>query len=142
MAVWKPSCGVLDSALGLGIYDGLKNEAEAELFRVLLFEAAGVSHVRQLYEVFGADCLLKFFDLFAGVTLEVPSREKIERAIRDTRIFFLLNRAKVGYRSEQSRQLAREFDMSPHTVNDIFFRIRKRFDIETELRCQLKNRVK
>jgi hypothetical protein len=83
--------------------------------------------------------LLKFFDLFAGVTIEVPSREKIERAIRDTRIFFLMHRAGVGHRANQARELGKEFELSPHRVNAIYLRLRKRFEAEQELQCQLKN---
>ena len=139
MAAWKPTCGALDNALGLGIYDGMRSEEEALVFRTLLYEAAGLSHIRQLYEVFGAKCLLKFFDLFAGVTIEVPSREKIEKAIRDTRIFFLINRAKVGHRAGQARELAAEFGLAPCTVTQIYLAIRKRYERETELQCHLKS---
>jgi len=119
MAAWKPTCGLLDNALGLGIYEGLKSEEQAQVFRTLLYEAAGVSHLRQLYAVFGVDIMLKFFDLFAGVTFEVPSREKIEIAIRDTRIFFLMNRAKVGQRAVRARELAGEFELSTWRVKRV-----------------------
>lgn len=139
MAGWKPTSKALDNALGLGIYDGMRSENESQVFRTLLYEAAGLSHIRQLYEVFGPEGLLKFFDLFAGVTIKVPSRNKIEQALRDTRIFFLMHRAKVGHRASQARELGHEFGISPHTVHDIYVRIRKRFEVEQEKQCQLKN---
>lgn len=141
MREWKPTSEALDNALGLGIFDGMRSEDESLLFRTLLYEAAGLSHLRQLYEVFGPESLLKFFDLFAGVTIEVPSREKIEKALRDTRIFFLMNRAAVGHRAQQARELAGEFGLSTGQVSAIYLHLRKRYEAEQELRCQLKTKT-
>lgn len=142
----------LGKSLDLGIYDRLGSMEEAEYFKMLLLDASAMTHLYELFLFFkkiekktAHEALLIFFDLFSGCTLEVPKREKIDQAIRDTRIFYCLSRAEAGTRAARIRDLAREYDLSDGGVLSIYGKMQKLWKnhrgFEDEIKTERASRV-
>jgi Mor family transcriptional regulator len=122
----------LGRALDLTILGGLRKEEQAEFFKQVLLECAGATHIPEVCEILGSDAVIKFFDHFAGTTIEVPSREKIQQALRDTTIFFRMYQTKPGHKAELSRELAADYELKEHTVYLIYMRMKKRYEMHEE----------
>lgn len=112
----------------------LRKLEQSEFFTSLLLDCAGGTHLPEVCAVLGPDAVLKFFDHFAGTTIEVPNRTKIERAMRNTTIFFKLHNTKTGHKREVARQLGIEFDLDTSSVYKIYLDYRKRFEELRETR--------
>ena len=106
-----------DNPLNLSILD--KNTAKViDVLQVALMRVSRFSLLPELYEIFGKETLVKFLDIFAGTIVQVPSREILERAIRDTSIFMRLSEAKDDEykRAEALDFLAARFGISRASV--------------------------
>jgi Mor family transcriptional regulator len=78
---------------------------------LLLRETSGTSMLPELFEVFDPEeesgTLARFLDVFAGVTFDVPSRDNIQRHIRDAAIYHLVTRGVSTEEIAQSRGMTR-----------------------------------
>ena len=88
-----------------------------EVFIPLVLGWAGKTLIPELYEVFGAERLMRFLDLFAGTRFEVPSREVLLRALRDAEIY----RALAAERDSLAG-LSRKFGIDECTVQEAYER--------------------
>jgi hypothetical protein len=61
----------------------------------------------ELYEIFGEESLLKFLDLFSGMTIKVPSHDQLSLIIRDVNIYIRLSRA--DKKADLIRELMSEY---------------------------------
>lgn len=57
------------------------------LYAVLLTSEDDFLFFPEFYEIFGRNSVIKFFEIFAGQTIKVPSLSKLETKIRDVTIF-------------------------------------------------------
>lgn len=132
----------LGKALDLTILGGLRKQEQAEFFKHVLLDCAGATHLPEICQIFGHEALVKLLDHFAGTTLEIPSREKIATALRDTTIFFRMYQTKSGHKAELSRELAADYELTEHTVRLIYVRLKKRYELHEqtaqEVKCLLK----
>jgi hypothetical protein len=74
--------------------------------------------ITELYEVFGTQHLMRFFDLFAGTRVEVPSRDLILTAVRDADIY-----ATLAAHTDTVRGLATKYGVEEHRVADAYARV-------------------
>lgn len=118
----------LGRALDMSILGGLRGSEKSKFFRQVLLDCAEATHLPELCTVLGSDIIIKFFDHFAGTTLEIPNRDKITQALRDTTIFYRLYRAKHGQRAHLARELAAEYELKEHTVFQIYLRLKKKYE--------------
>src|SRR5262245_28828688 len=89
-----------------------------EIFIPIVLAWTRKTLIPELYEVFGAECLMRFLDVFAGTRFEVPSREVIMRALRDAEIYHGL-----VTRRESPAGLARRFDIEERAVEETAARV-------------------
>jgi hypothetical protein len=75
--------GLLDKRIG----------KHMDVFRLMLTLAGEKTVLPEILEVFGNDMTVKFLDIFAGVTIKVPSRDIITDAARDTDIYLTCKKA-------------------------------------------------
>lgn len=92
-----------------------------DVFYLVLMHVGQGSHLPEIYEVFGPD-VLRFMEIFAGVTFRTPSEQVIADAVRDARIFVLLEENRSTPRVED---LAREYELSPGRVRDIHKKVKE-----------------
>lgn len=52
----------------------------------------------EMYEIFGREAVIKFLDIFAGQTIRIPSRELVERYVRDVSLWAEVQRCERGLR--------------------------------------------
>jgi len=64
-----------------------------DALQMALVRAGRDTILPELYEIFGKADLLKFLDIFAGTTVEVPPKAVVENAIRDTYVYLSLEEA-------------------------------------------------
>jgi len=77
-----------------------------DVFRELLFVVTRDTVIPEIIQVFG-DNTLKFLDIFAGTTIEVPSREVLNIAYRNTHVYLVLSELKKGEeRAQRVKELA------------------------------------
>jgi Mor family transcriptional regulator len=96
-----------------------------DLLQVVLLMEAARTHLPEILEVLGREHTLKFLEVFAGTTIEVPSREVLERCFRDVEIYYRLSRAKGRAKTDTARDLAAEYDVACKQVWSIYRRMRR-----------------
>jgi Mor family transcriptional regulator len=95
-------------------------------FHVVLIDAAGDSVLPELVRVFGSKAVIRFLDVFAGMTVTVPSRAVIENSIRDMLIYM---RLKKGLTVDRVTELSNQYDISEETVRCIYYRVKKLLEV-------------
>lgn len=122
-------------------YGSLKNLAniiDPEVFQrfdklALLFVTRWpFSHIPDIYEVFGKELMIKFMSTFAGMTIKVPSREGLERAMRDHQIYY-----EIEERGAKPKALAKAMGIEVSNVYMIYHRMKKMFAELDEQRKKL-----
>lgn len=109
----------LDEELGVSIYDHVTGSFSTVL-RVALERTSPRSHVLALFDIFGQETFLKFLDVFAGTRVDVPSKAKLEDALKQTTIYLELIRTSPGQRSARIKELARKYRMTAGDVRKVF----------------------
>ena len=95
-----------------------------DVLQVSLLRAGKHTLLPELYDIFGKDKLLKFLDIFAGTTIEVPSKKVLESAIRDTYIYLSLENIRKGggnrKKSDVVKDLADRYSIESSEVLRIY----------------------
>jgi len=63
-----------------------------DLFMLILIDAVSDTLIPEIASTFGNEAAYKFLDQFAGLTIKVPTRHVLERAVRDTKLYHELSR--------------------------------------------------
>src|SRR5262245_55180577 len=84
---------------------------------VVLLRSSDQSLLPELYDIFGKELLIKFLDVFAGMQFRVPSREILERAVRDVDIYIRMSDVR---NSEVLEDLSTRHNISKDDVTRIF----------------------
>lgn len=92
-----------------------------DTFRVVFVRAAQYTILPELLEIFGQDDLLKFLDIFGGMTIRVPDRALLQQALRDTDIYHRISKRDDPSMTET---LAVRYSISTDLVRDIYQRVR------------------
>ncbi len=103
----------LEDALDPAAFSGL------DKISAFLFLHWPFSHLHELYEIFGREKLEQFMEVFAGMTLRVPSKEVLSDALRDHTIYEGLSGGTVSV-----AELAKRYNLPASTVYDIQERVR------------------
>jgi hypothetical protein len=77
----------------------------------------------ELYDIFGEEALVKFLDVFAGRSVQVPSRDTITRRLRDVRIWLAISEDDSP---ERVQLLASEYGLDPGYIRDRYSAVSKR----------------
>ena len=96
--------------------------AHIDALQVSLLRAGKNTLLPELYDIFGKEHLLKFLDIFAGTTVQVPSKKVLENAIRDTYIYLTLTTglSKGKKKSDIVKELMERYDIPKKDVFTIF----------------------
>lgn len=94
-----------------------------DTLRVILLSACSQTIFPELLEIFGPEQVVRFMDIFGGLTIKVPSRTFLQQATRDVDIYTMMTNspepeAAVDY-------LAIKYDMDPVYVRDCFSRVKE-----------------
>lgn len=116
----------LEEELGVSIFDSVTGKFNAVL-RVALSRTCPRSHVVALFDVFGKDHFLKFLDLFAGTSVQVPTKNKLEEAVRQVGIYMEMKRVTSRRRPSVARQLAKKYGLTAGEVRMAFVELDKLF---------------
>jgi hypothetical protein len=119
----------LDTDLGVSILDAVSGRFVAVL-RVALDRACPRSPVLDLFDIFGREAFLKFLDIFQGMTLDVPTRGKVEDCMRQVAIYLALKRTKASQRPKAIRALAQKYGIPAGDVRTIFVELDNLFENE------------
>ena len=84
-------------------------------FFSLLIGTANETLLPDILEVIGHEKLVLFLDLFAGMTVTIPSRDTLVQLARDADIY-------ARYRSDNVHTLANEHDLDDDQVREIYRR--------------------
>lgn len=76
----------------------------------------------ELLEIFGPEAVIKFMDIFGGLTVKVPSRTFLEQATRDVDIFHTM--ATAQDKTAAKEFLAVKYDMEPGYVLQCYDRVK------------------
>lgn len=82
-------------------------------FFSLLIGTARETLLPDILEVVGHDALLKFLDVFAGMTITVPSRDVLVQLARDADIY-------ARYRADNVHTLATDHELTDDQVREIY----------------------
>lgn len=94
--------------------DFVKNHSDVLL--VLLMAEEKFTFLPELCKVFGEESLFKFLDIFAGVTFNVPAKEKLLKAFRDIHIWYQLSNRGSASVSE----LSELYSLEKSTIYSIY----------------------
>ena len=90
-----------------------------EVFRSIAFESIKDTLLPELFSVFGSKAAIKFMDVFAGSSVEVPSRKILDDLVRTTDIYVMV---------ENGRPLAviaEKYDTDVPEVKNTYARAKK-----------------
>jgi len=118
---------------------GLYHKKYLDIVTVLLLDRADDTHLPELYDVFGREVLSKFLELFAGMTIRIPTREEIETSVRNVSIFLQVYRTAKGSKARVMYDIARHYGMVTDEVRRIYYRMEKRLR-GVDLECLLQTR--
>jgi hypothetical protein len=93
-------------------------EPYVDVFVPLLLKECEETLLPELISVFGESELLKFLDVFAGTTFEVPDRSIIVRLARDARIYVALTKTDITY-----AELSSEYDLKEESLRKCYNRV-------------------
>jgi hypothetical protein len=119
----------LDADLGVSILDAVSGRFVTVL-RIALDKTCPRSPVLDLFDIFGKDSFLKFLDVFQGMTVEVPTRAKLEDCMRQVAIYLTLKRTKASARPGAIRTLAQKFGIPAGEVRTLFVELDEMFETE------------
>lgn len=103
------------------------------VLQLALLESTGDTHLPEIFEIFGCDAFLKFMDIFAGTTIEVPSLKVIQDSVRNVSIYMVLRKTPVGSRAKKVRELSAVYSIPTGSVRKIFLNLSTRFDKDIDL---------
>jgi hypothetical protein len=118
---------ILPSEDRLHIIDKITGK-EFDILKVVLLECCDKSHIPELYEIFGRENFLKFIDIFAGSTIKCPSREVLDKAVRDVTVYLLISKSGVGNRSSLVRDLAVQYGVTVGVIRQIYVEMQDRLN--------------
>jgi hypothetical protein len=99
-----------------------------DILRFIVSEACPKSHIPLIEEVFGRDSMLKFLDIFAGMTFKVPPREVLEKHMRDVAIYMTLNKMSPPKRVQAIKALAHRYGTTAGDIRSTFVHVEKLFE--------------
>jgi Mor family transcriptional regulator len=98
-----------------------KLREHVDTFRVLLLQTCSQTIFPELLEVFGAEAVIKFMDIFGGTVIKVPSRSFLEQVTRDVDIY---NMVKNSIERETAVDyLSYKYDTSNEHIMDCYNRV-------------------
>lgn len=68
----------------------------------------------EVFQVFGEEAMIRFFDIFAGRTFSIPDRDVLARRMRDVRVWIVMSQA-----PDSAPALAQEYGISQTAVHEI-----------------------
>ncbi len=98
-----------------------KTNNRVKLLMLVLLNTDAYTFLPELLDLFGEDKLLKFLDVFSGTSIQVPSREKLGKSIRDVDIFCRLEYAK---HKPTYKELSEEYEVSEKYIYLTYNRIK------------------
>lgn len=96
-------------------------EGHFDTFQLLFMTSAQRTLLPELLEIFGEEALMKFLDIFGGVTFKVPDRSLLERAVRDTDIYETVRKSDAP---EVVEHLSRKYSLPQEYVREIWRRVK------------------
>lgn len=90
------------------------------LFRLVLLQSGQYTLFPEMLEVFGEEAVIKFLDIFGGITIRVPDRGVLERAVRDVDIYVTLSKCNTP---EVAGDLARKYDVDEGYVRELYAKV-------------------
>lgn len=89
----KLDCHVFDKLVAKNVH----------ILQVVLSSMDEENLLPELYEIFGREALLKFLDIFGGVTIRVPKRDIVRSAVEKVKVWIVLENklATVAQLSEE-----------------------------------------
>lgn len=115
-----------ESPFGISIVDGGTGKY-IDVLEVVMELACPKSHLPEIFSIFGRGELLKFLDVFAGTTIRIPSRDVLERCMRDVVIYLALVRVLVPHRNREIKALANRYKTTSGDIRATFVKIEKAF---------------
>lgn len=91
-----------------------------DTFRAIFVRKAQYTLLPELLEIFGQENLLKFLDVFGGMTISVPDRSILMHSVRDTHIYQSISQ---NDNPDVTHRLALQYDIRPELVRDIYQRV-------------------
>lgn len=92
-----------------------------DLFRLVLLQTGQYTLFPEMLEIFGEEAVIKFLDIFGGITVRVPDRGVLERAVRDVDIYVTLARCDTP---NVVGDLARKYDIDEGYVRELHTKVK------------------
>lgn len=106
----------------LALLDSRRNIPLAPLAAILMFREQ-FTLLPEVHTAFGDEGTLKFLDMFAGMTLKVPTHDELSRSIRDVTIWAELKRD-----MNKIAKMVEEYGLTPERVRKIFREVDHQMD--------------
>jgi hypothetical protein len=87
------------------------SQSYVDVFVPLMIEVGRTTLIPEIYDVFGSEHFIKFLDVFAGTSVEVPSRNVIATVAMKAHIYVSLQN-----KSETVASLAKHYELDPKTI--------------------------
>jgi hypothetical protein len=93
-----------------------------DVFRVVLVQSVQYTLFPELLEIFGPEKVLKFMDIFGGMTIKVPDRSILERIVRDVDIYVTITGSPDV--TEAVDLLSVRHQLPPEYVKEVYQRVK------------------
>ena len=97
--------------------------SHVDVFRVMLLTRCSFSIFPELLEAFGAESVIRFMDIFGGLTIRVPDRNFLEDVSKDADIFHTMETWKD--QKDASDFLAVKYDSDIVDIRNRYRRIKE-----------------
>lgn len=96
--------------------------SHVDTLRVILLNACARTVFPELLDIFGPDAVIKFMDIFGGLTIKVPDRSFLIQAIRDVDVYTMMSKALDD--SATIAYLSKKYDIPGEYVREIHNRVK------------------
>lgn len=93
---------------------------DLDLIYIFLLRLGRFTLLPEIYSIFDKEATLKFIELFAGCTIEVPTVEEIQKHARDIIIYSELSKKKSTV-----KELSERYEIPPKVVLEIYQKVKQ-----------------
>jgi len=92
---------------------------------IMLLRSGKYSFLPELLDVVGKDQMMDLLQMFAGMKMQFPTMEELQRYAKEVSIFFRLEKVKPQHRPSVVKDLSDEYFLEEDMINIIYKKIGK-----------------
>jgi len=103
----------------------LSDRVDVNILMMMLLVNDEYDVLPELYEIFGEDKLIKFLDVFSGITIKVPDRSRLMECVEMIESYQILYKTTEETEERVTEDLAIKYEVSVEKIGQWYDRVEK-----------------